>query len=650
MKITQQIIKLFLLVFFLNIAITLESHSSDNKNFPLSISAETNYFYEGKKSLDNGQYEKAISLFTISYEKLPILADYALLWRSEAYEKKGDIELAIEDLRQLREDFKDSSFIKNARKKEVHLNLKLQSQIAGILLRKYINDYPNDMDMKYLYATLLKSQDDIKEAKNIFKEIFISNSHLANAARKELSDDDITIRDIIKKGQNLNKAYLFKESEKYFREALNRKGNEAREDILKGLADSLFRQKRYKESAELYKKINNHFWFARSLLRTGDLKAFESELKTFKKIPDSRIGNVLISYGNRKRRSGDNEAALKIFKEVSSRHVSLKEEALWATGWTYYMMRDYGKAYDIFSQLHTAYSDSRYAYWKAKSLELSDNPEPLKVSIKKDINERDYYTMLYFFKNKGTIPLITNAPLKITVSSTAMQKVDILRRLGFRKEAVNELIHLSKKNNDLNSLHQISLQLKELSNYKMSINMLSRDSYKTELHELFYPLAYWKEIQEASNINNIDPYLIISVMREESRFDEEARSIAGAIGLMQLMPQTASRLNHEMGLTKNPLNLYNSKVNIMLGSYYLKNLLMEFKSLPAAIAAYNAGENAVRQWLKSNSYISADEFIEDIPFDETRNYVKKVLVSYLQYQRTVANSDPSAIVKTILNQ
>ncbi len=645
MKNIKHLIKILVLIFLLNLPTVSDLHSSENKT---SIPAEAYHLYEGKKSLNNGDFDKAISLFTISYEKLPLLADYALLWRAEAYEKKSDFESAIDDLRQLRENYKDSPFIRNVRKKEVQLSLNINTPDASALLRKYTNDHPEDMDMKFLYAASLKAKGEIKDARKIFKEIFISTSGHSIAARKELSVEDITTRDLLKKGENLNKAYFFKESEKYFREALGRKDNSARDEILKGLADSLFRQKRYTESADIYKKIRNHYWYARSLLRSGDLKAFESELPALKKIPDSRIGTVLISYGNRKRRAGDNDSALRIFKEVSSQHVSLKEEALWASGWAYYMKRDYSNGYKIFSQLHEAYADSRYAYWRAKSLELLNNPDRLRVSTKKDINERDYYTILHTLNNKDSIPPINNSRLKIHAAATMpLQKVDILRRLGFNKDAAAELIHLSRKNLDLSTLQQISLQLKDLGNYKMSINMLSRGSYRTDLHELFYPLAYWTEIQEAARINHIDPYLIIAVMREESRFDEEARSIAGAKGLMQLMPQTAARLNSEMSLNKNSLNLYDPKFNILIGSYYIKKLLKEFKSLPAAIAAYNAGENVVREWLKGNNYKSADEFIEDIPFDETRNYVKKVLVSYLQYQRADTSIDPSATFKNI---
>jgi len=126
-------------------------------------------------------------------------------------------------------------------------------------------------------------------------------------------------------------------------------------------------------------------------------------------------------------------------------------------------------------------------------------------------------------------------------------------------------------------------------------------------------------------------------MREESRFDHAAKSPAGAYGLMQLMPQTAYRLDRSLhlGVTR-PSQLTDAGTNIALGTFYLKKLSDEFASLPLALAAYNAGELAVRSWQNRFAYRSADEFIEDIPYAETRNYVKKVLTSYFQYRRALA--------------
>lgn len=642
-----QIFKVSLLAFLILLFLSSDIFPSSLKDTIEFTNAQFNSLREGKNSLDIGDYDRAITLLSESHDKIPLLADYALYWRAEAHEKKGNLEGSIADLNSLIKKFPDSSLYKNARKKEVLINIKAQSPIALILLKRYITDYPEEMDMRFQYALLLKDKGEIKEAKTIFKEVFLSNSQFSKLAHKELTHADITKADLLKKGENLNRAFLFKESESYFRDALSRKGSDLRNEILKGLGDSLFRQKRYKESADLYKKINNQYWYARSLLRIGDLSAFESELPNFKKSTDSRIGNLLISYGNRKRRTGDSEAAFRIFRHVSSHHPSLKEDALWAIGWTYYMMRDYENAHKIFSQLQASYPDPRYIYWKSKAWELLGNPIAFKTTIKSNFDERDYYTILNILRSNGKIPQAETLQMKILVTSTPMQRVDILKKLGFKKESAQELLHMSKKNLDHNERIQISLQLKELGNYKMSINLLSRGLYKSELHQLFYPLAFWGEIQEASNLHNIDPYLIIAVMREESRFDEEARSIAGALGLMQLMPQTASRITKEMNPLKNNLNLYNPKVNIMIGTHYLKNLLKEFNALPVAVAAYNAGEHVVREWLKSGGYKSADEFIEDIPYDETRNYVKKVTVSYLQYQRINGALDYSATHKII---
>src|SRR5208337_3181219 len=145
----------------------------------------------------------------------------------------------------------------------------------------------------------------------------------------------------------------------------------------------------------------------------------------------------------------------------------------------------------------------------------------------------------------------------------------------------------------------------------------------------------------------LDPYLILSVMRQESSFEPQARSIAGAIGLMQLMPPTAGKCNkNAKGLLKNAglpsnIRLTDPRTNILLGSSYLKQLLRKFNSIPLAIASYNAGEDAVSNWLKNGKYRTIDEFIEDIPYPETKNYVKKVMTAYFEYLRSNRDGDVS---------
>lgn len=612
----------------------------------------SSYLLNGKNSLDKGDYENAISQLTTAYEKLPVLGDYALLWRARAYEDKGDMDRATADLRTIKERFKDSPLIKNVRIKEIELAKKKNDGNLTKLLEGFVKDYPSELNMKYAYASLLKESSKTEKAKRIFKEIYVSVSPLSKSALNELSPSDITTEDLIKRGDNLNRAWLFGEAEKCLREALQKDNGQMRTDILEKLAYSIFRQKRYREAAELYKEVNNRYWRARSIFRTGDMETFESELQELIKTGDKRVAYVLIAYGSKQRRDGNVERALEIFNNTLSKYPSEKEEILWAKGWTYYMSGDYKNASEAFLQLYQTYGGSKYLYWESKCAEKTEG-DALKASLhKKNIPHRDYYGFLSLLKNSKEIEVTSDEKPKSIKSSVSdpslvarrsspfFERVDLLIRLGLNNEAVSELMYLPKKNPDHDKLVYISSQLKNLGNYKMAVNLVTKVQYSEDLHELFYPMAFQHEVEDASRKNGIDPLLVISVMREESRFDTDARSIAGALGLMQIMPSTAHRFDRHVKIVlKNPGQLHDARTNILIGSYYLKHLIKTFNSIPIAIAAYNAGEEAVREWLKKGSYTTVDEFIEDIPYDETRNYVKRVLTTYFEYMRASRDTD-----------
>jgi soluble lytic murein transglycosylase len=620
--------------------------------FSFASDDASNYLLNGKNSLDKGDYESAISQLTTAYEKLSLLGDYALLWRARAYEDRGDIERAIADLRTIKELFKDSPLIKNVRIKEIELAKKKNDGNLIKLLEGFVKDYPSELNIKYAYASLLKENREIEKAKRLFKEIYVSVSPLFRSALQELSPSDITTEDLIKRGENLNKAWLFDEAEKCLREALQKDNGQMRTDILEKLAYSIFRQKRYREAAELYKEVNNRYWRARSVFRTGDMETFKSELQELIKTGDKRVASILIAYGSKQRRDGNIEGALETFNTTLSRYPSEKEEILWAKGWTYYLSGNYKNALEIFSQLYQTYDRSKYLYWKNKCIEKTEGGAINASLHKKNIQHRDYYGFLSLLKSSSKSSVTSeetdeskiqnpksrtqiNSPLITRHPSQTIDRVDLLIRLGLNNEAVSELMYLAKKNPDHDRLIYISTQLKNLGNYKMAVNLATKLQYSEDLHDLFYPMAFQKEVEEASRKNGIDPLLIMSVMREESRFDTDARSIAGALGLMQLMPHTAQRFDKHVKIHfRNPGQLYDARINILIGSYYLKHLIKTFNSIPLAIAAYNAGEDVVREWLKKGSYTTVDEFIEDIPYDETRNYVKRVLTTYFEYMRT----------------
>ncbi len=623
---------------------------------------------EGKNLLDRGDYENAIAHLTIAYENLPVMGDYALFWRAQAFKNIGNVDDAIADLRTIKSHYKDSPLIKAIRLLEIEL-LREKNNTNEIInaYQNFIADYPSDFDVKYAFALYLYENNEKDRAKNLFKEIFLSASPLSKKAAEKLPAGEITIKDLILRGQNLNKAWFFEDAEKSFREALKKTDlstsqplNLSTSEILQGLAYSLFRQKRYKEASALYEEINNPFWLARSLLRARETKTFESRLQEFMRSEDNRMASVLISYGTTLRRNGNIKGALNIFNEVIYRFPSEQKNAMWAIGWTHYLSGNYKNALEIFSHLYSTYADSRYLYWKSKCEEKLGIARPAKALYgTRHIRHRDYYGYLSLLRDGQTLKTveISQPPIpakgmrgQVSMNSPQIDRVDILAEIGLTREAVSELLHMSRKNPSPDMVVSISSYLQRLGNYRMSVGIISRIPYNRELHEFHYPLAFLSEVEYAAQKNRIDPLLILAVMREESRFDPEARSIAGARGLLQLMPGTAQRIAKPANVSLGHLNqLYDPKTNVLLGTYYLRQLLDTFNSLPVALAAYNAGAHVVSDWLERGNYNTIDEFIEDIPFRETRNYVKRVLTTYFEYIRASENSDISEVSKYIGN-
>ena len=160
-----------------------------------------------------------------------------------------------------------------------------------------------------------------------------------------------------------------------------------------------------------------------------------------------------------------------------------------------------------------------------------------------------------------------------------------------------------------------------------------------------YPLIYKDTVVKACKKNNVPPWLVMGLIRQESRFNKEIRSSAGAIGLMQILPRTAREIYNKK---KGELDLTSSTQNIHLGTKYLSKLLKQFNSsIPLSLAAYNAGPSRAKKWyaVRSKNNTSPAMFIESIPFKETREYVQTVIISSAIYEELFADIMPERGVK-----
>ncbi|MFZ1702129.1 MAG: lytic transglycosylase domain-containing protein [Pyrinomonadaceae bacterium] len=152
--------------------------------------------------------------------------------------------------------------------------------------------------------------------------------------------------------------------------------------------------------------------------------------------------------------------------------------------------------------------------------------------------------------------------------------------------------------------------------------------------DIFYPLTSWGEIKKWASNRGLDPYQVAGVIRQETIFDADARSGANAYGLMQLLLPTAKSMARKYGATmpNSPTDLYNPALNIELGTAYMKDQFAKFGRFEYVGVAYNAGPGRVNQWRRTLP-AEIDEFVEEIPFKETRGYVQGIIRNSAQYRR-----------------
>ena len=153
------------------------------------------------------------------------------------------------------------------------------------------------------------------------------------------------------------------------------------------------------------------------------------------------------------------------------------------------------------------------------------------------------------------------------------------------------------------------------------------------IQRTMYPLKYSTHIDKYSKKLDLDPYLISAIIYEESRFKKDSRSGAGAVGLMQIMPDTARWISNKSEMKINEGSLLIPKENIAMGTWYFSWLLNKYQSETLALAAYNGGDKNIDKWLKENDSVTDEEFIRKIPFKETRVYVERVQVSRSKYKK-----------------
>ena len=224
------------------------------------------------------------------------------------------------------------------------------------------------------------------------------------------------------------------------------------------------------------------------------------------------------------------------------------------------------------------------------------------------------------------------------------ERAAALREVGLREFADEELDELTRRSvGEPRRLYALSAAYVADERYHMALRILRRSflgparsgaASPREFWEMFYPMGWRDALIAAAGRASLDPFLVAAVVREESSFYPQARSRVGARGLMQLMPDTGRAVAQARQIPFPDVDVLDQPVtNIEIGTIFLGGLFREFGDARLAAAAYNAGPTRVREWWASRKTDDLEIWVEQIPYNETRAFVKRVMLSWQEYQR-----------------
>ena len=333
----------------------------------------------------------------------------------------------------------------------------------------------------------------------------------------------------------------------------------------------------------------------------------------------------------------------------------------WGKAWAAYARGDLNGAIEQLTFIRDNYRNPNVkrqsSYWMARSIERLGRKEEA-AAIYRTLSSAPYDDVYAKFAEQRGAPhaTATNNPLTMNRPDwrdIAERNMPRELRLAYELTALADVrdarLEIVRNRTRRNQPYADALNA-ELFNYSgdtlsmmralraafPQLATVEQDSVPPYFFKMYYPIKYEEAIRKYSKKNGLDPHLVMGLIHQESFYNPRTKSSAGAIGLMQLMPATGKQLGSRVFRTFSVGRLENPEVNIELGTMHFRYLVDLFGGKSElAIASYNAGQGNVLKWRRAAPSKPMDEFLESIPFPETRNYVKRVTMLGAAYARMV---------------
>lgn len=628
----------------------------------------------GVSALRLGKAEEALVFLAAAEQKLPLASDYAALYQVEALQKLKRYPEAAARAASFAKSYPASLLVRRSEKLQADILFEA-GDFKGALkaFQGFVEKYPSgadSVDSLFSSARCREENGDKAGALQVYRNIWINNPASAQAKRaqerlKELEKDGLKTgayspEELLKRASALYSQNEFSAALKTLEIAAASAQSPAvagRVDLRAGM--SHYRLRQYK-LAEKYLvraagspvagvRSEARFWMAKSLERQNlneRALAIYMELVAEGKQQEFADDAMMEAAGLR-RSQGLYADSAALFEQVAKVYPESKfvARSMWEAGWCRYLAGDYKAAVNSFTGLLKDESQREKAlYWLGRASENSGNPEA-----------GSYYRMLldeypagfyatWHREQKGLKdarePLGQRNALAELPIAAGFEKPRLLASVGMMDEARSEMSAARKKAGDKKGLFPALARVYlEMGDYGSAIVLFMQNrpvawnNGTLPLWTAGYPVAYTELVAQNAAANAVSEGLVYALIRAESAFSPAIKSHAGAIGLMQMMPATARQTAREKGAF-NPQRLTIPEYNIKLGTRHLRDLMKEYDGdVISVAAAYNAGSNALERWKKSLKGLKKDEFIESIPYQETRDYVKKVYASAATYRR-----------------
>lgn len=642
------------------------------------------YLALGHAYLLDRRYHEAESSFREALDHDGELGDYADFLDAQASHAAGDDAAAEKLLHGFAARYPDSVFVDQVPVLEANVLLALNNPTGAqkALAAALGTDEENTPAFQFADAQVALALGQRDTAVDIFKQLLLGHplASEAETARQKLmqmgAGSTLTVAELRSLGDAYYRAGRFSAAAVQYRALAHipalsseqRQGFEVAEAACElGLGRlSLARVQALPDSNDENgaRRLYLLMELARDRQDTNEQKSIVAEME--RRFPQSPwLEEALFSSGNMYLLRRDYPNAVEYYRYLAEHFPRGGNAAAanWRAGWLSYRLGQYDAASMLFAReikLYPGASESISAlYWRGRLFETQDHAPALAATKYRDIvsdHPNYYYAQLARVRlnalgqpqpastTAGSYPHLPKPLLVDAFPSDRphLAKARLLANAGMNEYVAPEIAADADWSSwgslgeaqIYASYNETFLALRAMKRAIPDAASAPIQSIPLAYWRILFPEPWWQTVKTESARYNLDPYLVLSLMRQESEFNPSAISYAGAYGLMQLLPSVGRNMARQVGMRDfKTYQLLDPETNIRLGTRYLRQMLDKFGGVQEyALAAYNAGDYRVTDWETAGPYTGMDEFVESIPFTQTRNYVESVLRNEQMYK------------------